>query len=156
LSLTISRLYATILAYILRRIVRKASARGCRFGAARQPAGRVKKCESSWGRACRLGYPCRTKRVGRKCPARLGQSEIPCCPSEWAWVLHPPQGMEVAVILSEAKDLCSFLCFERLRATAEILRFAQDDRLSRGRSEESPQLAFISRGGPQCHDNCTG
>jgi hypothetical protein len=32
------------------------------------------------------------------------------------------------VILSEAKDLCSFACFSDLRATAEILRCAQDDR----------------------------
>ena len=37
--------------------------------------------------------------------------------------------MKVAVILSEAKDLCSFLCFDKqLRTTAEILRFAQNDK----------------------------
>ena len=32
------------------------------------------------------------------------------------------------VILSEAKDLRSFMPFNELRTTAEILRFAQDDR----------------------------
>jgi hypothetical protein len=34
------------------------------------------------------------------------------------------------VILSEAKDLRSFMPFSELRTTAEILRFAQDDKSS--------------------------
>ena len=63
------------------------------------------------------------------------------CHSERAWVLDPPEGMKVAVVLSEAMDLCSYLCFDKvLRATAEIVRSAQDDSLSRERGEESRQL----------------
>jgi hypothetical protein len=63
----------------------------------------------------------------------------PSCHPEWAWVLDPPKEMKVAVILSEAKDL-QF----RSNELMQILRFAQNERLSTERSEGS--LQFVSPG----------